>query len=1155
MNLDQDIRVACQTNVTDHITLEAGAGSGKTATLIARILHWIIKVGWERLSQDRSEEERVFSLMHRVVAITFTEAAAEEMVDRLGIALITLSRYDKGEPVVGFSVAETELEPSEIRRRSRLLLGVVDQMRISTIHSFCRSILKSYPLEADLHPQFDIDADGNKAKLIVHDELVRVFRDQLQNHSDSAMRTIFEAGISMELFRDHLLRAVQWDSFPFPNPITIENLTPTYGEIERLINLLEPFFGKVPTTKRSTHQHEIIALIELCGFLQSGMQSVRSVRGKIDHEEELVGWVQSNGKAITRIKRWSKLKDVSKKLSVEEREEVVSLCVKLTPYLEQLKYYRPSLIVHTVDLLNYMVPKVQQTLKKNGVVSFSDLLHKTAVLLKKDNTIVEKLRSGIDLLLVDEFQDTSLDQCAIIEILGLHPDCEYPKLFIVGDPKQSIYGWLNADISSYFSFAEKVANFRGESGVKGQSWRLTANFRSLPSILNAVEETFSGYMNNVEGLQASFKALDCMRTEDVAPFPALEIWTAWPKSVCSTIEPSVTEKEAISMVKKISASQALEEEAESLARDLLRMNQEEKMSWKDCALLFRSTTNLDSFLQALKKRQIPYAVTRDKNYFRRREIIEAHTLLSCIFLPLDQISLIGALRSSMVGLPDAALFLLWKHGFPELFGYLDRIDDATYYTAEKRLLTMCPQIDRLAVGITGYKNLKNWPETLCHFLRAIRQLRIDQKVLPSDVFLKRLRDYIGFSFSEVRAYQGAYRLANLDRFFYSVQMALEESKGDWHLVLETLSQAIQEGQDGEEARPADPNQDAVQIMTIHKSKGLDFQHVYILELHRGSGGRSGGDMYSGFCKVLGTHEFAALGLRTLGYGAEVQRKKNVEIFERLRLLYVAMTRAKDRLVLSGCFPALISEGNQESTTLMSQHLQGLFVKNKISNLWNRPSSSQIILRYLGDYSTKGGVAPSSVRASPSASVLQKHQEYLDMIVIPKKEKYSLSSISTECTSIPEYAELEKIFVPLLQNPKNIHKSKQFVIRRLSGMQTTLFSIRDVLDTLFRNISSINNDCMLWHNRNISIGKLRYQIHRLEQREDALCLVEYVFLEYVQGISIVDSWEEKEMKDTGLLRACAHLQSFFQRPVHAELWGIQSKNKWSVSAEGLIQIDR
>ena len=1149
---DQRVRIACQTNFQDHITLEAGAGSGKTATLIARILHWILKEGWGALDTNSftTQEEFAFSLMHRVVAITFTEAAAEEMVERLGGALIALSRLEKEEPVVGFSIAELGLSHETIKDRARLMLGVVDQMRISTIHSFCRSILKSHPLEAQLHPQFDIDADGSKAKRVVHDVLVGFFYDELRNRSESGIRTIFEAGISLEKVRDDIIRAVQSKNVPFPNPITHDNLNITYQSIIEHIHTLQPYFDKVPTNARSTHQHDIIALLQLCGILQDGISKIHRVHGRIEHEQELIAWVQSSPKAINRIKTWSKAGKVSKKLSEKEREEVAELCLSLRSYLDQLKYYRPSLLVHAVELFNKLIPKVRQKLKEKGIVSFTDLLQKTAILLQKNEEIAEQLRTGIDLLLVDEFQDTSIDQCDIIEILGLQKNRQYPKLFIVGDPKQSIYGWLNADISSYFSFTEKIEHFYSSNGMKGQSWRLTANFRSLSGILNAVEDTFSGYMNTVSQYQASFSPLDCMRAEESAPFPSVEVWTAWPEHICSGLPDIESPKAAQKLISSISALDALEEEAQAIARDIVTRNQEKNVPWKECAILFRSTTNLDRFLDALKRYQIPYAVTRDKNYYRRREVIEAHALLSCIFFPLDQISLIGVLRSSMVAIPDAALFLLWKHGFPEVFAYLEFLSDEEYIAMEAKLRSIQPQIDRLACGIDGYDDMKHWMDSVCHFLRSIRRLRQEKDTIPVDELIAKVRSYIGFSFSEVRAYQGNYRLANLDRFFYTVQKHLEDYKGDWKRVLDTLSQSIRDGEDEEEARPADPNQDAVQIMTIHKSKGLDFSHVYVVELHRSSGNSSGDAFYSGM--VGSTQELALLGMRTLGYGEEQKRKKDVATFERLRLLYVAMTRAKNRLVLSGRFPAYISSTTQEQASLLSQHVQGLFIQNGIADLWERPSSADVVVRYLGDDSSRAAPASSQVRGAPSVAVLKKHQQLMENPLIDQHQSYTHTSLAQEQIPFDAYVEVEHIFVPLMHRPTIIEQSKKYVIRKLSYIDTMDFSVRDLRASLFELIPRTPSCEIVWHNRVIPIGNRVYRVHRLEKRSDGLCVVEYVFLESVRGESLMVSWNNDWSEECGILYARDKIQETFNVSVSAEIWGIQSQRRWTVTEDGIVE---
>ncbi len=1154
MVADLEIRKQCQTNAVDHISLEAGAGSGKTATLISRILHWILKTGWERLCKEENEDQRALQVMQRVVAITFTEAAAEEMVERLGLALIALCSYQEGDPVVGFFVSETGLSKEDIQKRARLLIGVVDQMRISTIHSFCRSILKSYPLEAGIHPQFEVDSDGSKATQRAHDILVRSFSRHLRSESKLPFRTIFEAGLSMEQLREHMLKAAEKDSFPLANPITVANLTPTYRSIVAAIDELHERAQILPVTKRSTHPKALQSLQELGKILTHGLSKIHQIRGLEEHENEIQAWLIEGITSIDRLKKWSKPSGVStsKKISDDIKEEISSCASQLSRLLSNVKYYRPFLITKVILVFNDVVPQLQKDLKKLGITSFSDLLHKTAQLLKENDIIAEQLRSGIDLLLVDEFQDTSVDQCDIIEVLGLQPNRMYPKLFIVGDPKQSIYGWLNADISSYFAFAQKVENFVGQQEMRGHAWKLRSNFRSLPNILKAVENTFSGYMNNVEGLQADFSSLECMRSNEKEKRTAVEVWTAWPKDICEAL-PNDDSKSAEKRVRGIVSEDIIATEAHALAQDLLVKHREHGVAWKDCAVLFRSTTNLDRFLHVLKDHHIPYAVTRDKNYYRRREVLEILSLFRCIVSPLDQISLISVLRSSMVGLPDAALFLLWKHGFPELFSSLSQLTDEAYVQAEKRLLEIKPQVDRIACGVKGYENLSHWMDSLCHFLRAIRQLRMDILHLPSDVFLLRVRQLIGFDISEVRAYQGNYRLANLDRFFFTMQRLLEEHKGDWGQILNIVQHSIEDSHDAEEARPADPNQDAVQIMTIHKSKGLDFAQVYVLELHRGSYVGRKEEFFSGRCGIAQTEEFSGLGLCTLGYGEELFRRKNIEVFERLRLLYVAMTRAKDQLILSGAFPARIVSSSQSQVSLMTGHLQQLLFRYHVHELWTFPQANDLHVRYLGNEKRNTGIAVSSVRSSPSLQTLKKHQKLLDKSPILNPRNTRLLSLANQFHPFANYGHLEKSLLPVMRDPKNITRHLLFLSRKLAAIQTPRFLLRDFLADVLDRISHTKLGESLWQNRVISLAGQQYCIHRLERRRGEIFLIEYVFLESFLQRSVIDSCRAQWNRDLPILQAGRYLEEHFQTPIRMEIWDLQNNIRWEAKENSLERV--
>ena len=161
------------------------------------------------------------------------------------------------------------------------------------------------------------------------------------------------------------------------------------------------------------------------------------------------------------------------------------------------------------------------------------------VSLSQDNPVNRAARhqvqSGIDLLLVDEFQDTSQIQCELIEALALDPSSsKLPSLFIVGDPKQSIYGWRNADISAYFRFVQRLKTFAAQRTPEASCIQhLYQNFRSTPTILSEVEQIIEPIMLPTPGLQPPFQSLIGVRTEEVYSEESgdcvspVEYWVTW----------------------------------------------------------------------------------------------------------------------------------------------------------------------------------------------------------------------------------------------------------------------------------------------------------------------------------------------------------------------------------------------------------------------------------------------------------------------------------------------------------------------------------------------------------------------------------------------------------------------------------------------------
>src|SRR3954468_5557492 len=182
---DRAARRAAQTRFDVPLVLQAGAGTGKTTTLIGRLLAWTLGEGWERATRRLAERtagkpreegpDRVAAeVLGRVVAITFTEAAAAEMAGRAARELASLA---SGAPAPDWLEASTLPSDPERARRARALLGTLDHLAVRTIHAFCRGLLADYPLEARVHPDLTVDADGHLVEEVVRETVEDALRD------------------------------------------------------------------------------------------------------------------------------------------------------------------------------------------------------------------------------------------------------------------------------------------------------------------------------------------------------------------------------------------------------------------------------------------------------------------------------------------------------------------------------------------------------------------------------------------------------------------------------------------------------------------------------------------------------------------------------------------------------------------------------------------------------------------------------------------------------------------------------------------------------------------------------------------------------------------------------------------------------------------
>lgn len=883
---DEAAREAARTRFDCPLVVEAGAGTGKTTTLIARLCTWCLGPGWARVCAESPElkdpGDVAAKVLDAIVAITFTEAAAAEMAGRFGEALVAIAG---GQPVKG--LPDVPVPGPVAAERARHLLAAVDRLAVSTIHAWCSRVLSTSPVQAGLHPQFRVDADGSLLEEVVHEVVVDWFTEVFATEAPQreALLVMADRGVGSEAVAMALTRLAT-DAVPTavldgaaPDAESIAwFVAKTQEVLDRWLYAVEPCLaGAVSRVDKA------LELLGAVRTMRAGMPAAAPGCLAVLHR---AGAAFPDAELAT-LRNWGcgKFTKTEARLFDRAAARVEKSSDQLRYWLDHVEKIDPELFDAARAVLAPLLGRVEAELGRRGVVTFDQLLRRTRDLLADNPEVRASLRGRLHLLHVDEFQDTDALQCEIVGLLALEGEVR-PALFVVGDPKQSIYGWRSADLSAYHEFVERVV------AAGGVRLSLDYNRRSVAPVLAEVERVIAPLMLPVVGYQPEFQALRPHRLETVG-FPgeraAVEYWPS------AVVDP---EQGLVSPL----AAQATLAEARAIATDLVRLRSAgHKLG--EMALLMRSATDLDVYLEAMRDAGVPYLVERDKQYYRRREIVEAAATLRAVLEPTDGLALLTLLRSPAVGVPDAALLPLWRRRLPARMAAvrgeadLDGVEALVAEAAHEAARSGAPGLERVA----------GWPAAAVAALRAVGWLREHYETLPADRFVAELRARIPAEAVAAGRYLGAFRVANLQRFYADVVEELVAATGDAQRVLRSLRSGIRGRKDAEEARPPDLGGDAVRVMTIHKAKGLEFGHVYVVQMHKERGAHrkdwveNRGEATSAFCRHDAWH-LRLFGARSLRYHLVVDHEERIERQERLRLLYVAMTRAKDRLVLLGAWP-------------------------------------------------------------------------------------------------------------------------------------------------------------------------------------------------------------------------------------------------------------
>ncbi len=922
---DRAARRLAQAEFSRPLVLEAGAGTGKTTALVARLLAWCLGPGWEKAaaraaerdasagragtegdgpgSPSTAQAERVAAgVLRGVVAITFTEAAAAEMAERAGAELGRLAAA--GDPP-GWLAADLLPGSAERTRRAQALAATLDHLAVRTIHAFCRGLLAEFPLEAGLHPAFGVDADGSVLEEVVRETVEAALRRAYVEGGEPHLLALAARGVGPQRVADALAAL-------YSGGVTAAELAPPDGAGEEVFALIARLRASVVPVRdvldllpagRSRKTPAVRdCLRRLAGALDRFFAAGEGGGGLREEEAVFLGAFDPRRPDAALLQQWvasylpegnlEHLKKLARPgepsaaaLTGEQREALArhtEVLVRIARHVEALD---PELLQAAREALSPLLLEVERVMRARGAVTYQGLLDGAVALLAGHPGVRARVRRGIDQLLVDEFQDTDRVQCDLLGWLALDgPAEERPGLFLVGDPKQSIYGWRSADLAAYAGFVERVREAGGEVRP------LVENFRSVPAVLDEVTRLLSPVMRERPGVQPRFEPLvACERLAaspgyaDAARRP-VEHWITW---AADESDPGGHRAPATAETSEI--------EAAALVRDLAALRAA-GLPLAEIAILLRGTGDLDVYLEALRRAGIPFLVGRDKQYYRRREVIDAAALVRAVLDPGDHLALLTVLRSSLCGVPDAALLPLWRRQLPRRMTELSEPDPQALAVVRE----LVEEAAREVPPVPGIERIAGWEQNLLAAVEHLAELRRSFARDPADVFVEKLRALSLVEPVEAARTLGVYRLANLERFFRTLGAALEEGSGDASAVLRALRRSVAAAREAEEGRPAVGLEDAVQVMTIHGAKGLDFGHVYVPQLHRGRPPEQPEAI--AFGRAEGRLELRLFGAASAGFDLVEAQREEVEAAERVRMLYVATTRAKDRLVLLGRWP-------------------------------------------------------------------------------------------------------------------------------------------------------------------------------------------------------------------------------------------------------------
>ena len=813
------------------MVLEASAGTGKTHVLVDRYLN-LLSRGVEPAN---------------ILAITFTRKAAAEMRGRI------LNELRKRADAAG--------PDQQLWRDMRDRSGDVD---ISTIDAFCLSLLREFPLEANLDPGFEMADETQVPRLMEEalDQALDIGRGLAR--TDDYVRLLF-AELREQRLRDGLANmidrrlvvddAIERALASGPRDLTAEMACA--DAFERLRGVFTGLTGGVEGFLANGPIHHRRWVI-----FSAGMRSIASgtvpapglARGVLDRVES--HFLNKDKQPRQRFDGYSAKDCRSADAWKIHRHDVLGVAGEVANVLKGFRRDLNAVLSRAVRrVYQIALRQYRETLDAHGVLDFSETLGQALSLLGQMDEFARsryRLEGRYHHVLLDEFQDTSRAQWMLVALLirswgegsGLAESAPLiPSVFLVGDRKQSIYAFRDADVA----VMDEAGAFVDELRADGDSRRaISRSFRAVPQLLAFANDVF-GEIEKDEQRRDAFRFGENDRFPVERPVPpgdALGLVAA----------PSVADHaDAVaSEIRRLLDSQTLVRDPET--REL------RPMTPKDVGILFRTKDSHQDFEKALERQHIPSYVYKGLGFFEADEIKDVLALLRYLAAPESNLRAAALLRSRFVRLSDPALQAL----APNLASALSaRTVDLTPLDREDRQVL---ERARQSIG---------------------RWLGLVDRLPPAEV-LELILDETAYAF-ETRGPRVRQARENLKK----IRAMIRRVQNRGYATMSRLAEHLERLTAGDESNAVIDAGDSVSLMTIHAAKGLEFPVVFVVNLSRGTGGRRHA------IRVVSDAEHGAAWLSVGDFQSEADADaKAKDREETKRLLYVALTRARDRLYLA-----------------------------------------------------------------------------------------------------------------------------------------------------------------------------------------------------------------------------------------------------------------